>query len=84
MLQILTDARLSFMGIVHKGFSTSYTHRGLEISRTEASGTSQARVATTEWDPTRFLHTKVVEPTRTTVYPYNDQGRETGRQVSAR
>ena len=69
-----------------KGFITTYTYndRGLETSRTEASGTPQARVTTTEWDPTRFLRTKVVEPTRTTVYTYDDQGRETGRQVSAR
>jgi YD repeat-containing protein len=69
-----------------KGFITTYTYndRGLETSRTEASGTPQARVTTTEWDPTRFLRTKVVEPTRTTVYTYDDQGRETSRQVSAR
>ena len=69
-----------------KGFITTYTYndRGLEVSRIEASGTPQARVTTTEWDPTRFLRTKVVEPTRTTVYTYDDQGRETGRQVSAR
>ena len=69
-----------------KGFITTYTYndRGLETSRTEASGTPQARITTTEWDPTRFLRTKVVEPTRTTVYTYDDQGRETSRQVSAR
>ena len=69
-----------------KGSITTYTYndRGLETTRTEASGTPQARVTTTEWDPTRFLRTKVVEPTRTTVYTYDDQGRETGRQVSAR
>jgi YD repeat-containing protein len=69
-----------------KGFITTYTYndRGLEVSRTEASGTPQARVTTTEWDPTRFLRIKVVESTRTTVYTYDDQGRETSRQLSAR
>jgi hypothetical protein len=69
-----------------KGLVTTYAYddRGLETSRTEASGTLQARVTTTEWDPTRFVRNKVVEPTRTTVYTYDDQGRETGRQVSAR
>lgn len=69
-----------------KGFITTYSYndRGLETSRTEASGTPQARVTTTEWDPTRFLRTKVVDPYRATVYTYDDEGRETGRQVSAR
>ena len=46
--------------------------------------TLKVRTLTTEWDTTRFLRTKVVEPTRITVYTYDDQGRETGRQVSAR
>ena len=81
-----TDRGLLLTKTDAKGFITTYTYndRGLETTRTEASGTPQARVTTTEWDPTRFLRTKVVEPTRTTVYTYDDQGRETGRQVSAR
>lgn len=60
-----------------KGFITAYTYndRGLENSRTEASGTSLARTTTTMWDPSRFLRTQVVEPTRTTVYSYDSQGR---------
>jgi YD repeat-containing protein len=70
----------------YKGYVTTYTYndRGLETSRTEASGTSQARTITTEWDPARFLRTKVVEPTRTTVYTYDAQGRPLSQQVSAR
>jgi YD repeat-containing protein len=69
-----------------KGYLTTYTYndRGLETSRTEASGTSQARTTTTEWDPTRFLRTKVVEPIRTTVYTYDAQGRPLGQQILVR
>lgn len=58
-----------------------YNNRGLEISRTEASDTSLARTITTEWDQTRFLPTKVIEPTRTTLYSYDDRGRELSRQT---
>lgn len=46
--------------------------------------TLKVRTITTEWHTTRVLRIKVVEPTRITVYTYDDQGRETGRQVSAR
>ncbi|RBH52399.1 RHS repeat protein [Pseudomonas sp. MWU13-2860] len=67
------------------GYITTYTYndRGLEISRTEASGTSLARTTTTEWGPTRFLRTKVVDPIRTTVYTYDVQGRPLSQQVMA-
>jgi YD repeat-containing protein len=69
-----------------KGYVITYTYndRGLETSRTEASGTSQARTTTTEWDPTRFLRIKVVEPIRTTIYTYDAQGRPLSQQVLAR
>ncbi|MEE4719031.1 DUF6531 domain-containing protein [Pseudomonas alliivorans] len=69
-----------------RGYITAYTYndRGLETSRTEASGTAQAQTVTTEWDPSRFLPTKVIEPTRITAFTYDDQGRETGRQVTSR
>jgi YD repeat-containing protein len=69
-----------------KGLVTAYTYndRGLETSRTEASGTPLARTVTTEWDPDRFLPTKVVEPTRVTAYSYDNQGRELTRQVTSR
>jgi hypothetical protein len=68
-----------------KGLITAYAYndRGLEISRTEASGTPLARTITTEWDPDRFLPTKVVEPLRVTVYNYDSQGRELNRQVTS-
>jgi len=60
----------------------SYNDRGLEVSRTEASGTPLARTITTEWDPTRFLKTQVVEPTRTTLYTYDVQGRPLSQQTT--
>ncbi|MBX8489647.1 RHS repeat protein [Pseudomonas cichorii] len=67
-----------------KGSLTTYTYnsRGLETSRTEASGTAVARTITTEWDSEQFLPTRIVEPTRVTVYRYDDQGRELSRQVT--
>ncbi|MGY2224945.1 DUF6531 domain-containing protein [Pseudomonas gingeri] len=66
-----------------KGLITAYSYndRGLEVSRTEATGTPLARTTTTEWDPSRFLKTKVVEPTRTTVYTYDAQGRQLSQQT---
>ena len=67
-----------------QGLVTTYTYndRWLETSRTEASGTPQARTVTTEWDPTRVLKTKVVEPTRTTLYTYDAQGRPLSQQTT--
>ncbi|PBP67054.1 sugar-binding protein [Pseudomonas syringae] len=56
----------------------------MEISRTEATGTTLARTTTAEWDPDRFLPIKVIEPNRVTVYSYNNQGPELTRQSTAR
>jgi len=66
-----------------QGLITTYTYndRWLEVSRTEATGTPMARTITTEWDPTRALKTKVVEPTRTTLYTYDAQGRQLSQQT---
>ncbi|WP_240997298.1 DUF6531 domain-containing protein [Pseudomonas viridiflava] len=65
-----------------KGQITTYDYngRGLETSRTEASGTTLARTVTTEWDPERFLPIRVTEPDRITTYGYDVQGREISRQ----
>ncbi|RBH52327.1 MULTISPECIES: DUF6531 domain-containing protein [Pseudomonas] len=67
-----------------KGLITTYSYndRGLEVSRIEATGTPLARTTTTEWDPSRFLKTKVVEPTRTTLYTYDAQGRPLSQQTT--
>lgn len=61
-----------------KGNLTTYDYndRGQETSRTEASGTPQARTVTTEWHPTLFLKTKVTEPGQITTYQYDAQGRQ--------
>lgn len=70
----------------NKGHLTSYDYntRGLEVSRTEAAGTSQARVITTEWHPTLFLRTKVTEAARITTYTYDEQGRQLSQSVTQR
>jgi len=48
--------------------------RNLEISRTEAFDTPQARTITTQWHPTFRLPVKLAEPLRITTYVYNGDG----------
>jgi YD repeat-containing protein len=48
--------------------------RNLELSRTEAYGTAQARTITTQWHPTWRLPVLVTEPNRTTAYSYDSYG----------
>ncbi|ODS25032.1 hypothetical protein AB835_00565 [Candidatus Endobugula sertula] len=69
-----------------KGNLTTYVHnaRGLETSRTEASGTPQARTITTEWHPTFNLRTKITEPERETVLTYDTNRRLTATEVNPR
>jgi YD repeat-containing protein len=69
----------------NKGVLTTYAYntRGLEVSRTEASGTAQARTITTDWHPTLFLPLVVTEPNQITRYHYDDQGRQLSRTVNA-
>ena len=63
----------------NQGHLTTYAYnaRGLEISRTEAAGTPQARSISTEWHPSFFLPLVVTEPGRVTRYQYDEQ--EIGR-----
>jgi len=70
----------------NKGILTTYTYntRGLEVSRTEASGTPQARTITTDWHPTLFLPTVVTEPKRITTYHYDNRGRLLRRTIEER
>ena len=61
------------------GVTTTYTYdlnRNLELTRTEASGTPQARTITTEWHPQFRLPTKITEPGKITEYTYDGQGRQ--------
>jgi len=53
-----------------------YNIRGLEVSRTEASGTPQARTIATTWHPDWFLPATVTEPDRITQYTYDNHGRQ--------
>lgn len=70
----------------NKGILTTfdYNDRGLEVSRTEATGTPQARTITMEWHPSLFLPVVVTEPSRITRYQYDNQGRPLSRTVEAR
>lgn len=70
----------------NKGNLTTYDYntRGLEISRTEASGTPQARTIATTWHPDWFLPATVTEPDRITEYTYDNQGRQTSQSVTQR
>ena len=62
----------------NKGNLTTYDYndRGLEISRTEAASTPQARTTTTTWHPEFFLPITVTEPGLVTTYSYDAQGRQ--------
>ena len=62
--------------------SFTYDDRGLEVSRTEAYGTPQARTVTTEWHSTLFLPATVTEPDRVTSYSYDAQGRLIGQATT--
>ncbi len=63
------------------GNLTTYVHndRGLEISRTAAAGTPEARTITTEWHAEFHLPRRITEPGKTTEFDYNDQGLLTTR-----
>jgi RHS repeat-associated protein len=65
--------------------TTLYTHddRGLETSRTEASGTPQARTITTEWDPTFRLPVRIAQPKRITTLAYDAQGNLVSKTMQA-
>ncbi|MGJ5780156.1 RHS repeat domain-containing protein, partial [Pseudomonas aeruginosa] len=60
-----------------------YNARGLETSRTEAAGTAQTRTITTDWHPTLFLPVQVSEPSRSTRYQYDAEGRRTSEGIMA-
>jgi YD repeat-containing protein len=68
------------------GNTTTYRYnaRGLEISRTEASGTAQARTITTDWHPSLRLPVKITEPSQITEMTYDANGRLLSRMVTPR
>jgi YD repeat-containing protein len=68
------------------GNTTTYTYdltRNLETSRTEASGTPQARTITTVWHPSYRLPSQISEPGRSTTYTYDERGNLTRKTQSA-
>jgi len=64
-----------------KGNVTTYVHntRGLETSRTEAFGTSEARIITTDWHDDFRLRIKITSPGQVTDFVYDDMGRLTSQ-----
>ena len=59
-----------------------YNERGLEIRRTEASGTLAPRTTVTEWHPIHPLPTKVITTNKTTSYEYDERGRQTRKTIT--
>jgi YD repeat-containing protein len=59
------------------GVTTRYERdpSGLELSRTEAQGTPQARTVTTEWDPKHRKPVRITEPNRVIEKRYDSAGR---------
>jgi len=67
-----------------QGNVTTYVHdsRGLETSRTEASGTAEARTITTTWHPDFRLPTQITEPGKLTSFTYDANGRLLSQTVN--
>lgn len=67
-----------------QGNVTTYIHdaRGLETSRTEASGTLQERTITTQWHPDFRLPTKITAPGQVTDFVYDTQKRLTSQTTN--
>jgi YD repeat-containing protein len=59
-----------------QGTVTTFIHnaRGLEISRTEASGTIEARTITTQWHSDFRLPIKITSPGQVTDFAYDEKG----------
>lgn len=69
----------------NKGYITTYRYdsRGLETSRTEASGTPQARTITTEWHPALYKPVTISEPDRVMNFEYDTQGNLLSQTITA-
>ncbi|WP_434114258.1 RHS repeat-associated core domain-containing protein [Methylocaldum sp. GT1TLB] len=69
-----------------KGVKTTYVYdlnRNLEISRTEAAGTPEARAITTQWHSTFRLPTKISEPGRSISFTYDSHGNRLTKTITA-
>jgi YD repeat-containing protein len=68
------------------GNVTTYQYdlmRDLETSRTEASGTPQARTISTQWHPTYRLPVVIAEPLRLTTFNYDNAGNLQSKTIQA-
>jgi YD repeat-containing protein len=68
------------------GSTTTYSYdlaRNLEVSRTEASGTSTARTITTSWHPTYRIPVQINEPLKRTTYSHDANGNVLSRTEQA-
>ncbi len=67
------------------GNMTTYIRdaRGLELSRTEAAGSPEARTMTTEWHAQFRVPTRIAEPGKITEYTYDARGRRLSSSVRA-
>ena len=68
------------------GSVTTFTYdltRNLEITRTEASGTANARTITTVWHPTLRLPVTIAQPKLITNFTYDDNGNVLSRSEQA-
>ena len=65
-----------------KGNTTEYKYndQGLQIEKTEAVGTPQARTVTTEWDVEKRLPLKSSDGLLETQYQYNEKGKLTSKK----
>ena len=61
----------------------TYENNGLEETKIEALGTPQEKTTYTQWHSGFSKPTKIIEPERTTVYTYDDQGRLTNTQIQS-
>ncbi|HTT40132.1 MAG TPA: DUF6531 domain-containing protein, partial [Burkholderiales bacterium] len=63
--------------------TTTYSHnaRGLEVRRTEASGTTLARSISTAWHPSFRLPVQIAGPQRITTFSYDDRGTLTSKTI---
>ncbi|MDE2150338.1 MAG: RHS repeat protein [Gammaproteobacteria bacterium] len=73
------SSRTDFDGNVN---NFQFNPRGLETSRTEASGTPQARTITTTWEPGFRLPDEIDEPGRKTTFTYDSLGNRLSRTVT--
>jgi|SRR3989344_856548 len=71
--------------IDNNGNITTYTHneRGLETSRTVASGTPASKIIITEWHPKLAVPISVTEPNRLIQYTYDTQGRQLSKTITS-